>query len=145
MVLNENLNQVSFNYVRPKDCKMDQVVQDKETDKQFNIKDLKEWLLDNTTKNGLVFTYIRPEDTECSISPYNSCNGATVCFKLPEIKGNIIECSIVWCNSGDPFNKVIGRYLSAVDYLSGKRTKIRLPYPGDYSIQLREMFQQSLL
>lgn len=68
--------------------------------------------------------------------------GACIAFFKPVHKNQcILEIATSICNPGDNYNKLTARGYAAAGLLSGETVQIRLPQPGFYSRQVRELFK----
>ena len=99
----------------------------------------------------LEFTYIRnygdadPELGEAQ-EP-DQYGGAVVCWKMPSRpNARMLEVSIAWCHDLEKFDKVLGRFEAASNYISGKRTTFKL-MPGEacISAKLKDIFENGFM
>lgn len=88
----------------------------------------------------LEFTYVRNHDEDGNPDQYG---GAVLCWKMPaRPTDQVISVSIAWCHELEKFDKVLGRFEAASEYLQGHHAKFKLA-PGHDSIssKLCEVFE----
>ena len=82
---------------------------------------------------GVKFIHIRPIDELLNEHPFKTVKlkgGATIALKPHGPKGsrlNFYEVSVAYCSDHDNFNKFEGRYRSSVEFIEGRRIKMRVP------------------
>lgn len=92
----------------------------------------------------LEFTYIRSYDEEGNPNQYG---GAVVCWKMPSrLNARLLEVSVAWCHDLEKFDKVLGRFEAASNYISGKRVLFKLtPDEVCISSKLKDVFENGFM
>ena len=98
--------------------------------------------LDNLENGYLQTTHVRPKDfLDDKISPKGGC---TIVFAIPPRRANMITIAVSWCHEKDTFDPKLGRMLAALNYTHNRCIQMRLPHKGNYSRQLKFIFQNTV-
>jgi hypothetical protein len=93
---------------------------------------------------NLRYVHIRCSDDDNFDKP-SIHGGLTVCYALPEIKGNrFMDVSVAFCHEKDAYSKYEGRKLATSNWVRGDRIRLRCPKHQTYSGFLAAMFSHML-